>query len=181
MEKIKKTLASESILLKELQLNGCVTLKEAMSNFNMSEATARRLFARMEEKGLGIRSHGKISLPDSTYNFYRYEASEEIYVKEKKAIAEVLLEEGYISSTTVEGEGVKSQIIVVLKYVGDRSVIEGIERVSKSSCRVHCGSREIPRVRNGLGIVVLSTPKGIMSGRKAAKENVGGEILCRVW
>jgi len=101
--------------------------------------------------------------------------------KEKKAIAEVLLEEGYISSTTVEGEGVKSQIIVALKYVGDRSVIEGIERVSKSSCRVHCGSREIPRVRNGLGIVVLSTPKGIMSGRKAAKENVGGEILCRVW
>ena len=101
--------------------------------------------------------------------------------KEKKAIAEVLLEEGYISSTTVEGEGVKSQIIVVLKYVGDRSVIEGIERVSKSSCRVHCGSREIPRVRNGLGIVVLSTPKGIMSGRKAAQENVGGEIICRVW
>ena len=101
--------------------------------------------------------------------------------KEKKAIAEVLLEEGYISSATVEGEGVKSQIIVALKYVGDRSVIEGIERVSKSSCRVHCGSREIPRVRNGLGIVVLSTPKGIMSGRKAAKENVGGEILCRVW
>ena len=101
--------------------------------------------------------------------------------KEKKAIAEVLLEEGYISSTTVEGEGVKSQIIVALKYVGDRSVIEGIERVSKSSCRVHCGSREIPRVRNGLGIVVLSTPKGIMSGRKAAQENVGGEILCRVW
>ena len=101
--------------------------------------------------------------------------------KEKKAIAEVLLEEGYISSTTVEGEGVKSQIIVALKYVGDRSVIEGIERVSKSSCRIHCGSREIPRVRNGLGIVVLSTPKGIMSGRKAARENVGGEIICRVW
>ena len=101
--------------------------------------------------------------------------------KEKKAIAEVLKEEGYISDVTVIGEGVKSQIVVTLKYYGEKAVIEGIERVSKSSCRVHCGSREIPRVRNGLGIVVLSTPKGIMSGRKAAKENVGGEILCRVW
>ena len=101
--------------------------------------------------------------------------------KEKKAIAEVLKEEGYLVSVNVEGEGVKSQIVVVLKYAGVKPVIEGIERVSKSSCRVHCGSREIPRVRNGLGIVVLSTPKGIMSGRKAAKENVGGEILCRVW
>ena len=101
--------------------------------------------------------------------------------KEKKAVAEVLKEEGYLSSVSIEGEGVKSQIVVVLKYAGAKAVIEGIERVSKSSCRIHCGSREIPRVRNGLGIVVLSTPKGIMSGRKAAKENVGGEILCRVW
>ena len=101
--------------------------------------------------------------------------------KEKKAIAEVLKEEGYLNSVVVAGEGVKSQIVVELKYAGNTAVIEGIERVSKSSCRVHCGSREIPRVRNGLGIVVLSTPKGIMSGRKAAQENVGGEILCRVW
>ena len=101
--------------------------------------------------------------------------------KEKKAIAEVLKEEGYLTKVSVVGEGVKSQIVVELKYAGETPVIEGIERVSKSSCRIHCGSREIPRVRNGLGIVVLSTPKGIMSGRKAAKENVGGEILCRVW
>ena len=98
--------------------------------------------------------------------------------KEKKAIAEVLKEEGYITKVSVIGEGVKSQIVVELKYAGDKAVIEGIERVSKSSCRIHCGSREIPRVRNGLGIVVLSTPKGIMSGRKAARENVGGEIIC---
>jgi small subunit ribosomal protein S8 len=101
--------------------------------------------------------------------------------KEKKAIAEVLKEEGYLSNVSVIGEGVKREIVVELKYAGEKAVIEGIERVSKSSCRIHCGSREIPRVRNGLGIVVLSTPKGIMSGRKAAKENVGGEILCRVW
>ncbi|MCI5779339.1 MAG: 30S ribosomal protein S8 [Lentisphaeria bacterium] len=101
--------------------------------------------------------------------------------KEKKAIAEVLKDEGYLAKVGIVGEGVKSQIVVELKYAGGKPVIEGIERVSKSSCRVHCGSREIPRVRNGLGIVVLSTPMGIMSGRKAAKENVGGEILCRVW
>ena len=87
MKNIKKTEAGENILLKELQLNGCVTLKEAIEKFNISEATARRLFTRIESKGLGIRSHGKISLPDSTYNFYRYEASEELYVKEKKQIA----------------------------------------------------------------------------------------------
>ena len=66
-------------------------------------------------------------------------------------------------------------------WVDGKPVIEGLERVSKPSCRVHCGSREIPRVRNGLGTVVLTTPKGIMSGRQAAKENVGGEILCYVW
>jgi len=101
--------------------------------------------------------------------------------KEKEAIANVLKNEGYVSSVSIVGEGVKRQIVITLKYVDGKSVIEGIERVSKSSCRVHCGSREIPRVRNGLGIVVLSTPKGVMSGRKAAKENVGGEILCRVW
>ena len=101
--------------------------------------------------------------------------------KEKKAIAEVLKDEGYLANVGIAGDGVDSKIVVDLKYAAGKPVIEGIERVSRSSCRVHCGSREIPRVRNGLGIVVLSTPKGIMSGRKAARENVGGEILCRVW
>ena len=78
-------------------------------------------------------------------------------------------------------DGAKRQLVIELKYVDGKPVIEGLERVSKPSCRVHCGSREIPRVRNGLGTVVLTTPKGIMSGRQAAKENVGGEILCYVW
>ena len=101
--------------------------------------------------------------------------------KEKAAIAAVLKAEGYVKEVAIAEDGVKRTLAIELKYVNGKSVIEGIERVSKPSCRVHCGSREIPRVRNGLGIVVLSTPKGIMSGRKAAKENVGGEILCRVW
>ena len=84
---MKKTLAQETILLKELQMSGSVSLTDTMEKLGISSATARRLFCRMEEKGYGIRSYGKISLPDSTYSFYSYEASEELYVKEKKAIA----------------------------------------------------------------------------------------------
>ncbi len=99
----------------------------------------------------------------------------------KAAIAAVLKSEGYVTDFTVATEGVKSQLVVELKYVNGKSVIEGIERVSKPSCRIHCGSQEIPRVRNGLGTVILTTPNGVMSGRQAAKENVGGEILCYVW
>lgn len=101
--------------------------------------------------------------------------------KEKAAIAAVLKSEGYIADSAVEGEGVKRQLVLALKYYEGKPVIEGLERVSKPSCRVHCSSREIPRVRNGLGSVVLTTPKGIMSGREAVKANVGGEILCYVW
>ena len=101
--------------------------------------------------------------------------------KEKAAIAAVLKSEGYIADSTITGEGAKRDLVLTLKYFEGKPVIEGLERVSKPSCRVHCSSRDIPRVRNGLGSVVLTTPKGIMSGREAAKANVGGEILCYVW
>lgn len=101
--------------------------------------------------------------------------------REKAAIAKVLKEEGYISDYAVSEDGTKRVLSVVLKYANGKSVIEGIERVSKPSCRIHCGSREIPRVRNGLGTVILTTPSGVLSGRAAAKANVGGEILCYVW
>ena len=101
--------------------------------------------------------------------------------REKAAIAKVLKEEGYISDYAVSEAGAKRVLSVVLKYANGKSVIEGIERVSKPSCRIHCGSREIPRVRNGLGTVILTTPSGVLSGRAAAKANVGGEILCYVW
>ncbi len=101
--------------------------------------------------------------------------------REKEAIAAVLKSEGYIAEAVVEGEGVKRQLVLSLKYYEGKPVIEGLERISKPSCRVHCSSREIPRVRNGLGAVVLTTPKGIMSGREAAKANVGGEVLFYVW
>lgn len=88
---MKKTIAEENIILKELQLNGTVTVKQAMEVLSISEATARRIFTRMEIKGLGVRSHGKISLPNSSLDFYRYDASEEIYVNEKKSISKLAL------------------------------------------------------------------------------------------
>ena len=101
--------------------------------------------------------------------------------KEKQAIAAVLQEEGYVGNVEVIGEGVARQISIALKYYAGKAVIGGLERVSKPSCRVHCGCADIPRVRNGQGTVILSTPKGILSGRRAKSENVGGEIICYVW
>ena len=100
--------------------------------------------------------------------------------KMKAAIAKVLLEEGYIAGYHVEGD-VKKTLTVDMKYYMRRPVIEGIERVSKPSCRLYCGSKEIPRVKDGLGIAILSSPKGIISGKEAKAQNVGGEILCYVW
>ena len=100
--------------------------------------------------------------------------------KLKVAIAQVLEQEGYIKGFRVNGE-VKKSLIVEMKYFNRRSVVEGIERVSKPSCRLYCGCKDIPKVKDGLGLAILSTPKGILSGRDAEKQNVGGEILCYVW
>lgn len=101
--------------------------------------------------------------------------------REKAAIAEVLKEEGYIGGYQITGEGVQRQLVIDLKYYEGKAVISGLERVSKPSCRRYCSSSDIPRVRNGLGTVVLTTSKGVMSGRRAAQERVGGEIICYVW
>ena len=101
--------------------------------------------------------------------------------KEKAAIAAVLKEEGYISDFAVLEDGAKRILSVTLKYYQGVPVIEGIERVSKPSCRIHCTCKDIPKVRGGLGTVVLSTPNGILSGRKAKAANVGGEVLLYVW
>ena len=101
--------------------------------------------------------------------------------KEKAAIAAVLKEEGYISDFAVLEDGAKRILSVTLKYYQGAPVIEGIQRVSKPSCRIHCTCKDIPKVRGGLGTVVLSTPMGILSGRKAKEANVGGEVLLYVW
>ena len=100
--------------------------------------------------------------------------------KMKSAIAKVLLDEGYIAGYRVEGD-VKKTLTIEMKYHMRRPVIEGLERVSKPSCRLYCGCKEIPRVKDGLGIAILSSPKGILSGKDAQKQNVGGEVLCYVW
>lgn len=98
----------------------------------------------------------------------------------KVAIAKVLEQEGYIKGFRVDGD-VKKSLVVEMKYFNRRSVVEGIERVSKPSCRLYCGCKDIPKVKDGLGLAILSTPKGILSGKDAEKQNVGGEILCYVW
>jgi len=100
----------------------------------------------------------------------------------KAEIVKILQEEGYIESFGVEGDGPKQQIKVELKYLrGGKGAIEGIERVSSPGRRVYCGKDEIPKVLNGLGINILSTSKGLMTGGACRKEGVGGEILCNIW
>ncbi len=105
--------------------------------------------------------------------------------REKIAIARVLREEGFIRDfEMVRDKTVKTPraIRVHLKYVGKReSVVTGLKRISKPGLRVYTGSKAIPRVQGDLGMTVLSTPAGVMSGRKARQLNVGGEILCYVW
>ena len=100
--------------------------------------------------------------------------------KMKNAIAAVLKEEGFVADVSVS-EDAHPTLSLKLKYHYREAVIEGLTRVSKPSCRVYCGHEESPRVRNGLGIVVLSTPSGVISDRKARELNVGGEVLCYVW
>jgi small subunit ribosomal protein S8 len=101
--------------------------------------------------------------------------------KIKAAIASVLVEEGYVTSFEEEGEGVEKKLRVTLKYSGRTPVITGMSRISKPSCRTYAGAREIPRIMGGLGIVIMSTPDGVMTGQTARRKNVGGEVLCKVW
>nr|AKQ04419.1 30S ribosomal protein S8, small subunit ribosomal protein S8 [uncultured Chloroflexi bacterium Rifle_16ft_4_minimus_5165] len=107
--------------------------------------------------------------------------------KLKAAIAEILKEEGFIENVEVVQDDFSGFKVLrlTLKYIGDRrtrrSVISGLERVSSPGRRIYAKRSEIPWVLSGLGIAILSTPKGVMSGRKARQLGVGGEILCKVW
>jgi len=102
--------------------------------------------------------------------------------KLKAEIARILKEEGYIANYKVAEEGVKKVIKIYLKYGPNNSaVITKIERISRPGCRVYVGQSDIPRVQGGLGINILTTPRGVMTGRHAHKEGVGGEVLCRIW
>lgn len=100
--------------------------------------------------------------------------------KLKVAIAAVLKDEGYIDDFAVRDAEGKSQLDIALKYYAGRPVIERIERISRPGLRVYKGSDDLPRVMNGLGIAIVSTPKGVMTDRRARATNVGGEVLCIV-
>ena len=100
----------------------------------------------------------------------------------KKAIAEILVEEGYVKSYQVIDDGKQGTLRVTLKYLqGKQKVIRGIRRVSKPGLRIYAGCEDMPSVMNGLGIAIVSTSKGIMTGKKAKSLNVGGEVLAFVW
>ena len=100
--------------------------------------------------------------------------------KLKNAIAEVLKSEGYIDNFAVRGEATKPQLEIALKYYAGKPVIEHIERVSRPGLRVYKGRHDIPNVKNGLGVAIVTTPKGVMTDRKARQAGIGGEVLCYV-
>jgi small subunit ribosomal protein S8 len=119
-----------------------------------------------------MMGHGLVAIPSS---------------KIKVSIAKILKEEGYISGYEVaDGTIVGSKVLRIrLKYVGERrerrSVITGLERISRPGRRVYRGKQEIPWVLSGMGIAILSTPKGVMTGQRARQLGVGGEVLCKIW
>ena len=117
-----------------------------------------------------IRNAGRVQLP----------TVEMPHSKMKESIANILKKEGYVGEVSVEGKMPK-KIKLKLKYDGKKNVIEGLRRVSTPGLRRYVGSTEIPRVRNGLGISVVSTSQGVMTGTQARKNNLGGELICYVW
>ena len=100
--------------------------------------------------------------------------------KLKVAIAQVLKDEGYVDGLAVVGEAGKPQLEISLKYYAGKPVIERIERVSRPGLRVYKGCHDIPNVMNGLGVAIVTTPKGVMTDRKARQAGIGGEVLCYV-
>ena len=100
----------------------------------------------------------------------------------KKAIAQILVDEGYIKSFSVEEDGKQGIITITLKYGPNKSpVITGLRRVSKPGLRIYTSCEDMPKVMKGLGVAILSTPKGVMTDKEARKANVGGEFLAFVW
>ena len=100
----------------------------------------------------------------------------------KKSIAQILLDEGYIKSFTVEDDGLQGMIHITLKYnAGKEKVITGLRRVSKPGLRIYADTENMPKVMKGLGIAIMSTSKGVMTDKQARKEHVGGEVLAYIW
>jgi len=100
----------------------------------------------------------------------------------KKSIADILVSEGYVASAVVEGEGISQVIEIELKYgSGQKPVIQMLKRESVPGCRVYVSSGEIPEVLGGMGLSILSTSRGVLSGHQAKKQGIGGELLCTVY
>lgn len=118
-------------------------------------------------RNAGMVQHRQVAMPSSNM---------------KVGVAKVLLEEGFIENYTVTDDKPQPNLILTLKYTGRGvPVITGLERVSKPGRRVYVGYRDIPWVRSGLGINIISTPKGLMTGRQAKRTKVGGEVVCNIW
>ena len=114
-----------------------------------------------------VQKHDVVSMPVS---------------KEKKAIAKILKEEGFITDYAIEGDGQFKELTITLKYTEDKQrVISGLRRISKPGLRVYAHADELPRVLNGLGIAIISTSNGVMTDREARKQHVGGEVLAYIW
>ena len=101
----------------------------------------------------------------------------------KKAIAKILLNEGYVKAVDYIDDGLQGEIKITLKYVNGKQtpVIAGLKRISKPGLRVYARCEELPKVLGGLGVAIISTSKGLMTDRAARKENLGGEVLCYIW
>lgn len=116
-------------------------------------------------RNAGMARHSKVSVPHSRL---------------KESVARILKAEGYVSEVIVEGTMPK-QIVISLKYTGQIPVIVGLRQISTPGLRRYVRSTEIPRVLGGMGIAVVSTPQGVMTGTNAKKANLGGELVCYVW
>lgn len=102
--------------------------------------------------------------------------------KMKIAIANILKEEGYVKDVAVVEDGVQGKIVITLKYgAGKTRILQGLKRISKPGLRIYSGSDDMPQVMKGLGTVIVSTSKGVMTGKQARKLNVGGEVLAFIW
>jgi small subunit ribosomal protein S8 len=117
-----------------------------------------------------IRNASRAMLPHTTMPHSRL----------KESVARLLQREGYVADVSVEGKPFKT-IKIKLKYTGRKCVIEGLRRVSSPGLRRYIGAQEVPRVLGGLGVSILSTSAGILTGAQARQKNVGGELLCEVW
>ncbi len=102
--------------------------------------------------------------------------------KMKKAIAEIMLAEGYVSDVKFVEDGLSGKLVITLKYAGKRQpVINGLQRISKPGLRTYANVESMPKVMDGLGVAILSTNKGVMTDKQAKAANVGGEVLCYIW